>query len=129
MVTLDTPVQRFGPSRIDPGDRAQLAESPVSFWRALGLFAGHGRSLLAVVAIIVVASLVGLASPFLLREVIDVALPTQNLPLLVWLVVGMVAVAAITGVLGVWQTWLATAVGQRVMHLSLIHISEPTRPY
>lgn len=122
MVTLDTPVQRFGPSRIDPNDRAQLAESPVSLRRVLDLFAGHGGSLLAVVAIIVVSSLVGLASPFLLREVIDVALPTQNLGLLVWLVVGMVAVAAITGVLGVWQTWLATAVGQRVMHTLRVRV-------
>ncbi len=122
MTILDAPVQRFGPVRIDPADRAQLSESPVSLQRALGLFAGHGRSLLAVVAIIVVASLVGLASPFLLREVIDVALPTQNLTLLIWLVGGMVAVAAVTGVLGVWQTWLATAVGQRVMHTLRVRV-------
>jgi ATP-binding cassette subfamily B protein len=80
------------------------------------LFSGHGWILAAVVAIIVVSSIVGLAQPFLLREIIDVALPGQDTVLLVWLVVGMVAVAAVTGVLGVWQTWLATTMGQRVMH-------------
>jgi ATP-binding cassette subfamily B protein len=108
-------VQR-GPVRINPADRAQLAESPVSMRRVIGLFAGHGWILAAVVAIIVVSSVVGLAQPFLLREIIDVALPGQDTVLLVWLVVGMVAVAAVTGVLGVWQTWLATTMGQRVMH-------------
>ncbi len=105
-----------GPVRVNPADRAQLAESPVSMRRVVGLFSGHGWILAAVVAIIVVSSVVGLAQPFLLREIIDVALPGQDTVLLVWLVVGMVSVAAITGVLGVWQTWLATAMGQRVMH-------------
>ena len=57
-----------------------------------------------------------MASPFLLRAVIDTALPQQNLPLLVWLVIGMVAVAAITSALGVVQTWISTKVGQHVMH-------------
>ncbi len=57
-----------------------------------------------------------MASPFLLREVIDVALPRQDVGLLVWLVLGMVAVAAVTSVLGVVQTWISTTVGQKVMH-------------
>ena len=57
-----------------------------------------------------------MASPFLLRAVIDDALPHQDLTLLVWLVVGMVAVAAVTAALGVVQTWISTPVGQQVMH-------------
>ena len=105
-----------GPARVNPADRAQLAESPVSMRRVVHLFAGHGWALSAVVAIIVVSSVVGLAQPFLLREIIDTALPGQDTVLLIWLVVGMVAVAAVTGTLGVWQTWLATTTGQRVMH-------------
>ncbi len=105
-----------GPARVNPADRAQLAESPVSFARVAALFAGHRLELATVTAIIVVASVVGLAQPFLLREVIDVALPAGDTRLLVWLVAGMIAVAAVTGVLGVWQTWLATGMGQRVMH-------------
>ncbi|BCJ56257.1 multidrug ABC transporter ATP-binding protein [Actinoplanes sp. NBRC 14428] len=63
-----------------------------------------------------VSSVVSMASPFLLREVIDVALPDRNLTLLAWLVAGMVAVAALTSALGVVQTWISTTVGQRVMH-------------
>ena len=54
--------------------------------------------------------------PFLLRAVIDTALPDRDLPLLVWLTAGMVAVAAVTSALGVVQTWISTSVGQQVMH-------------
>src|SRR5690349_11016694 len=57
-----------------------------------------------------------MASPFLLRAVIDRALPHADLTLLVWLVIGLVAVAAVTAALGVVQTWISTRVGQQVMH-------------
>ncbi|WSG05572.1 ABC transporter ATP-binding protein/permease [Micromonospora sp. NBC_01740] len=80
------------------------------------LFARHRAALATVTAIIVVSSVLAMASPFLLRAVIDRALPERDLPLLVWLVAGMVAVAAVTSVLGVLQTWISTQVGQQVMH-------------
>ena len=105
-----------GPARVDAHDRAQLAESPVEFRRVAELFRPHLAALLVVGAAVVAASLVGLAQPFLLRAVIDDALPHANTTLLAWLVGGMVGVAVLTGVLGVLQTWLATAMGQRVMH-------------
>jgi len=111
-----------GPARINPADRAQLAESPVSMARVAKLFAGHHWALAAVTAIIVVASVVGLAQPFLLRAIIDEALPKGDLAHLLWLVGGMVAAAAVTGVLGVWQTWLATTMGQKVMHTLRVRV-------
>lgn len=117
-----SPVEMRGPSRINPADRAQLAESPVAFSRVAAMFRGHRLELAAVTGIIVVASVVGLAQPFLLREIIDVALPGGDTVLLAWLVAGMVAVAAVTGVLGVWQTWLATGMGQRVMHTLRVRV-------
>jgi ATP-binding cassette subfamily B protein len=88
----------------------------VSLGRIGRLFTPHRGPLAAVVLIIVASSVLGMASPFLLREVIDVALPRQDVTLLGWLVAGMVAVAAVTAALGVVQTWISTAVGQRVMH-------------
>ena len=81
-----------------------------------GLLKPHWPRLTAVTAIIVASSLIGMATPFLLREIIDRALPTQDLRLLSWLVVGLVAVAVLTAVFGITQTWIATAVGQRIMH-------------
>jgi ATP-binding cassette subfamily B protein len=89
----------------------------VSLARIGRLFSAHRLSLAIVTAIIVVASVIGMASPFLLRELIDVALPEQNVSLLLWLVIGMIAVAAATAILGVVQTWISTSVGQQVMHI------------
>lgn len=69
-----------------------------------------------VTAIIVASSIVSVASPFLLRAVIDDALPNRNLRLLAFLVAAMIAVAGITAAFGVVQTWISTKVGQHVMH-------------
>ncbi|WP_229070177.1 ABC transporter ATP-binding protein [Actinoplanes sp. DH11] len=97
-----------------PAEKAQARA--VSLRRIGALFIRHRRQLAVVVAVIVISSGLAMVSPFLLREVIDVALPDNNLKLLVWLVAGMVAVAAITSALGVVQTWISTRVGQQVMH-------------
>jgi ATP-binding cassette subfamily B protein len=88
----------------------------VSLPRIARLFAPFRWSVLVVVAIIAASSVVGLASPFLLRAIIDHALPDQDLRLLVLLASAMVAVAAVTSALGVVQTWISTKVGQQVMH-------------
>lgn len=106
----------MGPRRVDPEDRRRLAESPVRFARVAALFRPYRWRLALVVVVIVAASLIGLAQPFLLREVLDVALPAGDTTLLVWLCLGMVAVAALTGILSVLQTWQSTQVGQTVMH-------------
>ncbi|HEY2696204.1 MAG TPA: ABC transporter ATP-binding protein [Pseudonocardiaceae bacterium] len=95
-------------------EKAQAKE--VSLRRIAGLFTPYRWRLGIVMVTIALSSVVGLASPFLLRAVIDTALPNKNLRLLGLLVAGMVAVAAITAALGVIQTWLSTRVGQQVMH-------------
>ncbi|NYE37882.1 ATP-binding cassette subfamily B protein [Nocardioides cavernae] len=102
--------------RPDPADLRQLADSPVSLRRIARLFAPHRATLGVVVALIVLSSAVGLAQPFLVRHVIDDALPRQDVRLLLLLVAAMIGVAVATAVIGVVQTWLSTAVGQRVMH-------------
>ncbi|GLY31189.1 ABC transporter ATP-binding protein [Kineosporia sp. NBRC 101731] len=95
-------------------EKAQARE--VSLRRVGVLFAHHRSPLAVVIAIIVASSIIAMASPFLLREIIDVAIPQQKVSLLVWLVGGMVAVAAVTSIFGVLQTWISTRVGQEVMH-------------
>ncbi|MGC4769895.1 ABC transporter ATP-binding protein [Micromonospora sp. DT44] len=105
----------------DRGHRTVSAEEKeqarqVSLRRIGRLFTPHRPALVIVTAIIVLSSIVAMASPFLLRTVIDRALPQADVTLLVWLVLGMVAVAAVTAALGVVQTWISTQVGQRVMH-------------
>ncbi|MGW4634872.1 ABC transporter ATP-binding protein [Nocardia sp. NPDC004415] len=110
----DTPRGRT--RRTDPADRAQLRESPVSLRRVAALFAPYRAQLALLTGLIVAASTVGLASPFLLRLVIDEALPRQDIALLLWAVGGILAVTVVTAVLGVGQTLISTTVGQRVMH-------------
>ncbi|MFG1891522.1 ABC transporter ATP-binding protein [Micromonospora sp. NPDC049051] len=103
-----------GPRKVSAAEKAQARQ--VSLRRIGTLFARHKAAVGAVTAIIVVSSVLAMASPFLLRAVIDRALPERDLALLVALVAGMVAVAAVTSVLGVAQTWISTRVGQQVMH-------------
>ncbi len=102
--------------RPDPADQRQLVDHPVSVARIARLFAPHGGTLAVVIALIMVSSVIGLAQPFLVRHVIDEALPRQDVRLLVVLVLGMLGVAIATAAIGVVQTWLSTSVGQRVMH-------------
>ncbi|RKT80055.1 ATP-binding cassette subfamily B protein [Terracoccus luteus] len=104
------------PQQLDPRDRAQLAESPVSLRRVAALFRPHRATVAVVTAIIVAVSVISMAQPFLLRAVIDDALPHQDVPLLLRAVGGMLAVTVVTQLLGVVQTWMTTSVGQRVMH-------------
>ena len=103
-----------GSKTVTAAEKAQARE--VSLRRIGRLFTPYRWQLAIVTAIIVASSIVGLASPFLLRAVIDTALPARNLRLLAWLVIGMVAVAAVTSAFGVIQTWISTKVGQHVMH-------------
>jgi ATP-binding cassette, subfamily B, bacterial len=102
------------PRTVTPAEKAQARE--VSLRRIGRLFAPYKWQLAIVTAIIAASSVVGLASPFLLRAVIDTALPERNVRLLAWLVIGMIAVAAITSAFGVIQTWISTKIGQHVMH-------------
>lgn len=105
-----------GPARVNPADKKQLGRHPVSLRRIAALFAPHKRTIAVVVLLISAASVINLAQPFLVRSVIDDALPQGNTRLLLVLTASMVGVAALTSAIGVVQTWLATAMGQRVMH-------------
>ena len=84
--------------------------------RVAALFRPYRGRLAAVLALIAVSAGLGMVSPFLLRDILDQAIPEKNRDLLLKLVGGMIAIAVATGVLGVAQTWLSNLVGQRVMH-------------
>ena len=104
--TSDEPPER--PS--DPAVRQ------ANFRRIVRLFRPYKARLGVVSALIVFSAAVGVVSPFLLREVLDVAIPEENVGLLTVLVAGMVVIPIVTGILGVWQTLLSNQVGQSVMH-------------
>jgi ATP-binding cassette subfamily B protein len=88
----------------------------MSWRRVTRLFRPYRGRLATVLFLIVVSAGLGVVSPFLLRDVLDVAIPENDDTLLIGLVAGMIGIAIATGVLGVAQTWLSNVVGQRVMH-------------
>src|SRR5688572_20381766 len=102
------------------GDRPERPADPAvrraNLRRIVGLFRPYRRRLATVLVLILCSSAVGAVSPFLVREIIDVALPERDTSLLNLYVGGLIAIAIVTGVLGVLQTWLSNVVGQRVMH-------------
>ena len=96
-----------------PADRALRR---ANLRRVGRLFRPYRARLGAVLGLIAISATLGMASPFLLRDVLDHAIPDRDLALLSLLVGAMIAISVVTGVIGVAQTWLSNAVGQRVMH-------------
>jgi ATP-binding cassette, subfamily B, bacterial len=84
--------------------------------RALALFRGERRALAALALLVVAQSLCGVVSPFLLRRVIDDALPERDTGLLVALTGGMMAAALAQGALSVASTRMSNTIGQRILH-------------
>ena len=84
--------------------------------RIAGLFRPYRAKLSGVCGLILVSAGLGVVSPFLLRGVLDTAIPHHRTGLLGALAGGMIAIAIVTGGLGVVQTLLSNQVGQRVMH-------------
>ncbi|MEU3983213.1 ABC transporter ATP-binding protein [Streptomyces sp. NPDC026672] len=95
---------------------ADAKEQPRQVRRILTLFRPY-RGRLALVGLLVGASsLVSVATPFLLKETLDVAIPEGRTGLLSLLALGMILSALLNSVFGVLQTLISTTVGQRVMH-------------
>ena len=84
--------------------------------RIARLFRPYRWNLLFVGVLVAASSLVSLVNPFLIREVIDVALPQGRTGLLTVLAIGMIVVAVANSSFSVSQTYVSTRVGQRVMH-------------
>ncbi|MFF7208982.1 ABC transporter ATP-binding protein [Streptomyces sp. NPDC008238] len=84
--------------------------------RVLRLFRPYRARLTLVGLLVGAASLVSVASPFMLREILDTAIPQGRTGLLSLLALGMIATAVLNSVFGVLQTLISTTVGQRVMH-------------
>src|SRR3954462_732857 len=96
-----------------PADKEQRRHN---LRRVRGLFRPHRKRLSGLLGLIFFSAGLGMISPFLLRAVLDDAIPNSDTALLTALVAGMIAIAVATGALGVAQTWLSNSVGQRVMH-------------
>jgi ATP-binding cassette, subfamily B, bacterial len=102
--------------------------------RVVGIFRPYRRKVLMVAFLILVTSGLGVINPLLIKVAFDDALFGPNGPqmgLLYVVVALMVAVPVVSGLLGIWQTYLSNIVGQRVMqdlrnslygHLQRMHL-------
>ena len=99
-----------------PERPADPAVRKANLHRIVRLFFPYRARLGATLGLILFSAGIGVISPFLLRGILDTAIPDQDRELLTVLVVGMIAIAIVTGVLSVAQTWLSNVVGQKVMH-------------
>jgi ATP-binding cassette subfamily B protein len=73
------------------------------------------KSSILILSCIVLTSIFGLVPPYLMRLIIDEAIPHKNGSELNWLVAGMIVVPIASGLLGVWQNYLITVMSQGVM--------------
>ncbi|GAB3922090.1 ABC transporter ATP-binding protein [Kribbella albertanoniae] len=84
--------------------------------RIAGLFRPHWKRLVLIGATVAGASAVTITNPFLLREILDTAIPGQRPGLISLLALGMIAVAVASALLAVVQATASAVVGQRLMH-------------
>jgi ATP-binding cassette, subfamily B, bacterial len=94
---------------IAPERRAQTVRRIIAFFRPYRL------AVAAVLATIVVTSLLGLVNPYLLKLLIDVAIPQRDFALLTAYVALMIVIPIVSGLIGVGQSYMNNIVGQRVM--------------
>ncbi len=97
------------PPLLDPGRKRDTH-------RIVALFSRYRLRLAAVIGLIIFSSGLGIISPFLLRAVLDTALPQRDGTLLTELVLGMIGISVATAAITVWQTYISNVIGQRVMH-------------
>ncbi|TME11747.1 MAG: ABC transporter ATP-binding protein [Chloroflexi bacterium] len=99
-----------GDTAFDPPERrGRTLRRIVAFFRPY-----RGRVAIVVVAILA-TSLLGLINPILLKLLIDDALPNKDFGRLNLYVGLMIALPILTGLIGIGQSYLNNAIGQRVM--------------
>ncbi|MGW4802659.1 ABC transporter ATP-binding protein [Kitasatospora sp. NPDC004272] len=103
-------------NRIDWTPPEGKGGQPAQVRRILRLFRPYAGRLGVVGLLVAASAVVSVVTPFLLRAVLDTAIPQGRTGLLSLLALGMIAAAVVTSVLNVLQTLISTTVGQRVMH-------------
>jgi ATP-binding cassette subfamily B protein len=111
------PGRRFGADVAEPPQRpADPAVRKANLRRIFPLFRGYRPQLAVVFTLIIISAALGVVPAFLLKAILDTALPENDLHLLTALVAGMIGISIVTGAIGVYQTLLSNRVGQAVMH-------------
>ena len=92
--------------------------------RVLAYAKPYRRQIAGMLATILLTTGLGLLSPLIFREIIDQALPQQDLTKLNLLALGLVVIPIVSGVIRIWQRKLNVAIGEGVIYdlrVSLYH--------
>jgi len=107
----DTEVQR--------AENATAPRIPNLYGRIGELFRPYAAQLAVTIALVLISAGLGVLPPLLTQRAFDDGLfPASgrpDVPVLLWLVAGMVALWLVSAALGVWQTYLTARVGNSVM--------------
>jgi ATP-binding cassette subfamily B protein len=99
-------------SDLPPMSRTQRART---LRRIAGFFRPYRLAVSLVMASIVLTALMGVINPYLLKLLLDEAIPDRDLQQLNVLVALMIGIPIMSGLISVGQTWLNNIVGQHVM--------------
>ncbi|MGH1523835.1 ABC transporter ATP-binding protein [Leifsonia sp. L25] len=113
-------------SRVSGGDaaaqRALNAEAPRIphlFRRIVSLFAAHKAAIITTMVLVLIGAALSVVPPLLTQRAFDQGLFPKSgrpdMPVLVEIVVVMIVVFVGSALLGVWQTYLTSSVGNKVM--------------
>ncbi len=102
----------FGPEDGPPVPRERRGET---MRKIAAFFRPYRGQVVFVLLTIVITSLLGLINPYLLKLLIDEALPQRDFGLLNLFVGLMIVVPVIAGLIGIGQSYLNNVIGQRVM--------------
>jgi ATP-binding cassette subfamily B protein len=86
-----------------------------TFQRVVQFFKPYWKRVVVTVIAILITAGLGLINPWLLKEIIDDAIPNRDLDRLYLLVGLMVAIPIVSSFIGLGQTWLNVVIGQSVM--------------
>jgi ATP-binding cassette, subfamily B, bacterial len=95
-------------------DGTRLRKAPLL--RVARLFKSYRMRLLGLSVMVILQAVTGVASPFMLRTLLDNALPHRNVTFLLELVGGMILASLASGGLGVITQQLSNIIGQAIMH-------------
>lgn len=105
-------------------ENAQAPKIPNLLGRIAELFAPHRAALVTTIVLVLIGAALSVIPPLLTQRAFDDGLFPKNaagdalppdVPQLTWLVVSMIAVFIVSALLAVWQTWLTSTIGNKVM--------------
>jgi ATP-binding cassette subfamily B protein len=97
----------------------ELAKNETFDWpiirRALTSLIPYWPKALLVTGLLLLAAVGGVLPAYYTRDIIDGGIEQHNLHLVIVLTIALIVTAVLTGLVGVWQTWLTNIIAQSVM--------------